>query len=158
MKAALAASIRSLAAGCLKAEEPPSKSKSSENTPMLFVPFALCREKAIALFHCNTGGMNELLGGLSETYPNQEILVFADSAGWHKSKELDRPANIHLELLPPYSPELNPTEHLWDYIGEQKAFNNHVFDSMDQLEDHLEEILKSLHNEKNYIQSLCTFH
>lgn len=107
---------------------------------------------------CNTAAMNELLQGLSEAYSEEAILLFFDSAGWHKSKELDKPANIHLELLPPYAPELNPTEHLWDYIREQKGFNNHTFDSMQELEDQLEITLKELHQEKNYIQSLCTFH
>ncbi|MDQ3843311.1 MAG: IS630 family transposase [Bacteroidota bacterium] len=106
---------------------------------------------------CNTAAMNALLQGLSETYIEEEILLFTDSAGWHQSKELHRPANIHLELLPPYSPELNPTEHLWDYIREQKGFNNHIFDSLDELEDHLEAVLKNLHQEKDYIKSLCTF-
>ena len=106
---------------------------------------------------CNTAAMNELLHGLSEAYPQEDIVLFADNAGWHRSKELNRPANIRIELLPPYSPELNPTEHLWDYIREQKDFNNHIFESMDQLEDHLEATLKDLHHEKEYIQSLCTF-
>jgi len=107
---------------------------------------------------CNTAAMNELLEALSAAYAEEEILLFADSAGWHRSKELTTPANIHLELLPPYSPELNPTEHLWDYIREQKGFTNHIFDSMEQLENHLEEVLKNLQQEKNYIRSLCTFH
>jgi hypothetical protein len=108
---------------------------------------------------CNTASMNELLQGLSTAYSDAEILVFADSAGWHKSKELHCPANIHLELLPPYSPELNPVEHLWDYIREQKNFNNHSFSSLEQMEDHLEQTLKNLHQEqeKDYLQSLCTF-
>ena len=106
---------------------------------------------------CNTAAMNELLQGLSIAYAAEAILVFADSAGWHQSKELQKPANIHLELLPPYSPELNPTEHLWDYIREQKGFNNHTFDSLDALENHLEKVLKELHQEKQYIKSLCTF-
>lgn len=101
--------------------------------------------------------MNELLKGLSEAYSQEEILLFCDSAGWHKSKDLQQPTNIHLELLPPYSPELNPTEHLWDYLREQKGFNNHCFHSMDELDDHLEKTLKELHQEKQYIQSLCTF-
>jgi DDE superfamily endonuclease len=107
---------------------------------------------------CNTAAINELLQGLSIAYRNEEILLFAHSAGWHKSKELIQPANVHIELLPPYSPELNPAEHLWDYIREQKGFNNHNFHSMEELENHLEEILKSLHQEKDYIQSLCSFH
>lgn len=106
---------------------------------------------------CNTAAMNELLHGLSEAYRAEEILLFTDSAGWHQSKELDRPANIRLELLPPYSPELNPAEHLWDYIREQKGFNNHIFSSLDELENHLEEVLKNLNSEKDYIKSLCTF-
>ena len=106
---------------------------------------------------CNTIAMNELLQGLSSTYANEEILLFADSAGWHQSKELTTPANIHLELLPPYSPELNPNEHLGDYIREQKGFNNHIFDSMDELENHLEEVLKNLQHEKDYLRSMCTF-
>lgn len=107
---------------------------------------------------CNTAAMNELLRGLSAAYADEEILLFADSAGWHQSKALNRPPNIHVALLPPYSPELNPTEHLWDYIREQKGFNNHSFDSMQELEDHLEEVLKNLQQEKDYICSLCTFH
>ncbi|MBD0295982.1 MAG: transposase, partial [Flavisolibacter sp.] len=107
---------------------------------------------------CNTQSMNELLHRLSEAYKEEEILLFCDSAGWHKSKDLQRPTNIHLELLPPYSPELNATEHLWDYIREQKGFKNHNVHSRDELEDHLEKTLKELHQEKQYIQSLCTFH
>jgi hypothetical protein len=107
---------------------------------------------------CNTAAMNELLNGLSQAYKEENILLFADSAGWHKSKELNTPVNIHLELLSPYSPELNPVEHLWDYIREQKSFNNHTFTSLDELEDHLEVVLKELHHEKDYPQSLCTFH
>ena len=55
---------------------------------------------------CNTQAINELLHGLSAAYPEEEILVFADSAGWHKSKDVQQPTNIDLELLPPYSPEL----------------------------------------------------
>ncbi|HET7897530.1 MAG TPA: IS630 family transposase [Flavisolibacter sp.] len=106
---------------------------------------------------CNTEAMNELLHSLSDAYKDEQLLVFADSAGWHRSKELKTPANIQLKLLPPYSPELNPVEHLWDYIREQKGFNNHTFPSMDQLENHLEEILKNLNQEKDYLQSLCTF-
>jgi DDE superfamily endonuclease len=108
---------------------------------------------------CNTAAMNELLQGLSTTYAGEQILLFADSAGWHQSQELTTPANIRLELLPPYSPDFNPTEHLWDYIREQKGFNNHLFDSMEELENQLEGVLKNLQQEKEkeYIRSMCSF-
>ena len=106
---------------------------------------------------CNTEAMNELLRGLGAAYNQEQILMLTDSAGWHKSKDLQLPHNIQLQLLPPYSPELNPTEHLWDYIREQKGFNNYSFTSLDQLEDHLQDVLKNLNQEKDYIKSLCTF-
>jgi hypothetical protein len=35
---------------------------------------------------CNTEAMNALLCGLSEAYAKETILLFADGAGWHKSK------------------------------------------------------------------------
>jgi hypothetical protein len=38
--------------------------------------------------------------------------------------------------LPPYSPELNPVEHIWDNLR-KKEFHNRLFDSIDFSEDHL---------------------
>ena len=35
-----------------------------------------------------------------------------DQAGWHIASELEVPANMKLTLLPPYSPEINPAEHI----------------------------------------------
>lgn len=45
--------------------------------------------------------------------------------------------------LPPYSPELNPVEHIWDEVRE-KWFPNLVFDSLDVIEDRLVEALVDL--------------
>ena len=106
---------------------------------------------------CNTEAMNELLRGFSKQYEQDQILLIVDGAGWHSSKDLVVPSNISIVRLPSYSPELNPTEHIWDYIREQKKFNNYIFDSLDTLEDHLFEVLKNLNDEKEYISSLCTF-
>jgi transposase len=44
------------------------------------------------------------------------------------------PQNIELLPLPPYAPELNPVEHVWDELRE-KYFHNRGFDSLDALED-----------------------
>lgn len=53
------------------------------------------------------------------------------------------PFNLRLLPLPPYSPELNPVEILWDEIRE-KYFHNRLFNSMDALEDQLELALSTL--------------
>jgi len=35
-----------------------------------------------------------------------------DQAGWHRAKDLKVAENIRLIYQPPYSPEVNPVEHL----------------------------------------------
>jgi hypothetical protein len=75
---------------------------------------------------------------LAKKYRRQLILLFADGAGNHHSGELEVPNNIILHLLPPYSPELNPQENLWDEIRE-KTFKNYALKSMDDVYDKLEE-------------------
>ena len=41
------------------------------------------------------------------------VLLLWDQAGFHTSKKLKIPANMTIVPLPPYSPELNPAENLW---------------------------------------------
>ena len=65
--------------------------------------------------------------------------------------------NISLIHLPPYSPELNPVEHIWDYIREQKGFNNHSFNSLDDVESQLMAALKEINQANEKIKSLCYF-
>lgn len=65
-----------------------------------------------------------------------------DGAGWHRSAALRVLANMQLLSLPPYAPELNPVEHLWDELRE-KHFHNRVFNSLDALEDHLVTVIRT---------------
>jgi transposase len=69
---------------------------------------------------------------LAKKYSRQLILLFVDGAGNHQSEELEVPPNIIMHLLPPYSPELNPQENLWDEIRE-KIFKNYALKSMDEV-------------------------
>jgi transposase len=43
------------------------------------------------------------------------VLVL-DNAGWHTSPRLKLPDNIVLLPLPPYAPELNPVEIVWQFM------------------------------------------
>ena len=52
---------------------------------------------------------------------------------WHKA-QFKLPENLKLHFLPPYSPQLNPQEHIWDELGEG-WFHHTVFDRLDALED-----------------------
>ncbi len=66
----------------------------------------------------NAEAMSVFLKEVSERHPDEFILRFADGADWHRASGLRVPDNIRLISLPPYRPELNPVEHLWDEIGE----------------------------------------
>ena len=46
-------------------------------------------------------------------------VVILDQAGWHGGNALIVPDNLTLLPLPPYSPELNPIENLWQFLSPQ---------------------------------------
>jgi len=43
------------------------------------------------------------------------------------------PARVHIVSLPPYSPELNPCEQLWDVLKDTEGFANGLFVSITKL-------------------------
>lgn len=63
----------------------------------------------------------------------KQILLVLDRAGWHASAQLHIPIGVHLLFLPPYSPELQPAEHLWPLTNE--AIANRPFHTLDELEE-----------------------
>ena len=89
---------------------------------------------SLILPHVNTERMQLFLNEVSARHPDERIVMVIDGAGWHRSDALHAPGNIHLLRLPPYAPELNPMEHVWDELRE-KFFHNRAFDSLDTLED-----------------------
>ena len=75
------------------------------------------------------------LDEVAKRHCRELIVMFLDKAGLlHTAKALTIPENIRLCYLPPYSPELNPAEHLWDEIRDL-SLPNLVFHHMDGVED-----------------------
>jgi transposase len=77
-----------------------------------------------------------------------------DGAGWHRADDITVPKNIRLLPLPPYSPELNPVENIWEELRE-KNFDNKVFASLDALEEQLIHSLKHLEDHPEISQSIA---
>ena len=49
--------------------------------------------------------------------PGAHAVIVLDGAGWHQAGgRLKVPENVSLLSLPPYSPELNPVEIVWQYL------------------------------------------
>jgi transposase len=81
--------------------------------------------------------MQVFVDEIAHRHPDENILRVVDGAGGHRSQSLNLPGNLQFLFLPPYAPELNPVEHLWDDLRE-KSFHNLVFDRLKSLENHLE--------------------
>ena len=73
--------------------------------------------------------MGAFLCSVSKRHPDEFIIMVIDGAPSHRSGHLVVPENMALVRLPPYSPELNPVEYLWDELRE-KDFANRVFDTL----------------------------
>lgn len=85
--------------------------------------------------------------------PSAEHVVIWDQAGFHpRPDDRQLPERIHLLPLPPYSPELNPVEGLWDQIKDRTC--NRLFQSLDELETALTEALRPFWETPGKILSL----
>ena len=62
------------------------------------------------------------------------VALFIDQAGWHKANDLKFPENITPIPLPPYSPELNPAERVWEYLKE-RYLSHRLLDDYDAIVD-----------------------
>jgi transposase len=104
----------------------------------------------------NAEAMSVFLSEVSQRPPNEWILLVLDGAGGHRAKRLQVPANMQLIPLPPWSPQLNPVEHVWDEVRE-KWFANRVFASMETVEDQLVTALATLEADAPQVASLTGF-
>jgi len=56
---------------------------------------------------------------VARRHANENVVMVVDGAGWHRNETLAMPPNLRLLFLPPYAPELNPVEHLWDDLHQR---------------------------------------
>lgn len=104
----------------------------------------------------NAHTMSLFLAEVSQRHADEFVFMVMDQAGWHIARELSVPENMRLMFLPPYSPELNPAEHLWEAIREE-CFANNVFKSLDAVEHALTSGLVALETNHIRTQSMTGF-
>jgi len=100
--------------------------------------------------------MSIFLEEVGKRHPDKMIFMFLDQASWHKANELKIPENMRIFYLPPYSPELNPVEHIWEELKE-KWFYNYTFDSLNAVEDQLMKGIPDLENNQSRVKSITAF-
>ena len=104
----------------------------------------------------NAETMSLFLVTVAERHPDEFIVMVMDQAGWHIAGDLVVPDNMRLVYLPPYSPELNPAEHLWESLRENH-FGNTVFGNLNAVEKALVKGLRAMEKDLTMTQKLTGF-
>ena len=112
---------------------------------------------SLILPEVNGDSMSMFLEEFSKQYTKYRVVMVMDGAGWHKTDKLILPNNIKIIDLPSYSPELNPIEHIWEYIREN-YFRNQIWNTLGEMEDELFLSIREVAADKITLQSLIGFH
>ena len=86
----------------------------------------------------------------------REIVLVLDGAGWHTTPLLHCPDGITLVFLPPYSPELQPAERLWQLTD--APLKNRHFETLAHLQLTLAAQCQWLEKQWDQVKALTSFH
>lgn len=84
---------------------------------------------------------------------NHAVVVF-DRAAWHTTKKLRLPKNLSLLPLPAASPELNPTEQVWQVLRD-RYLANRCFESYDHIVKSCCDAWNAFTADEGAIRKLC---
>lgn len=97
-----------------------------------YIGFLDLRRGDVSLFEILRGNQQEMrrvLHLLADQYPDKRMCVVWDNARFHTGKQLKSAlkrrgslSRLHLMHFPPYAPQGNPIEHVWNY-GKEKIKN-----------------------------------
>ena len=112
---------------------------------------------AMIMPYANAEAMNKHLVEISaEVAPGAHAVLVCDGAGWQqRGNKLVLPDNIALLSLPPYSPELNPRENVWDYLRQNKLCAL-VWPTYNDILDACQSAWRFLINDPDRIRSIGT--
>jgi hypothetical protein len=104
----------------------------------------------------NTEAMTMHLAEIGKCVTAEAIaLLIVDGAGWHSSPKLAVPENIVLLKLPPYAPELNPAENIWEYLR-GNALSHQIWETYENIVDACCSAWNSLMRPPEILRSIAT--
>lgn len=92
--------------------------------------------------HVDTACYQRFLDEFSKAYPNSLNILQVDNGRFHTSRDLVVPENVILLFQPPYCPELNPIERLWEYLKADLKWAS--FKTLEQLQTKVDQLLSQL--------------
>lgn len=107
----------------------------------------------------NTLTYKAFLYGFVKKLPKGKYVFVFDNASYHKSSTIKKylqslSEDIKVEFLPPYSPELNPTETCWKIIR-QNVTNSTYFQSLEEMQKEIDNFLSGHFFTLNPSNYLC---
>lgn len=116
------------------------------------------RDQAVGLImpSIGTACMQQHLDEISkQVEPGNHAVVVFDQAAWHTTKKLRLPKNISFLPLPPASPELNPTEQVWQVLRD-RYLANRCFKSYDHILESCCKAWNAFTSHAGAIRQLCS--
>jgi transposase len=114
--------------------------------------FHLATSVSVPLFEAELAAFAQTVGASL----HKQIVLVLDRAGWHSTQRLRVPDHLHLLFLPPYSPELQPAEHLWP-LTNTVVVNRHLA-SIEELEERQMQRCLALQEQSALVRSTTLFH
>jgi transposase len=113
------------------------------NTEALVVPFS------------NKEGMNLHMEQISKATPSgRHRVVIMDGAGWHTESIVEKFDNLSIIKLPPYLPELNPIEQVWQWLR-QNELANKCFKDYDDIVESCCDAWNCFRSDINRVKNIC---
>ncbi|WP_394349855.1 transposase [Candidatus Enterovibrio escicola] len=92
--------------------------------------------------------------GCISTPVGKHSVIIMDQASWHQTHLANHFKNITIIHIPPYSPELNPIEQVWQWLRQYKLANR-FFENYNDIVNSVCEAWNSFYEDKRRVQSLC---
>ena len=103
--------------------------------------------------YLNSVCFQAFLDEFSKTYSDSLNILQLDNASPHLAKNLILPENVILLFQPAYSPDVNPTERLWQSLKDKLSWLTVA--TLDELRKEMDAVLNSMTAE--YIASLTGY-
>jgi transposase len=93
----------------------------------------------------NMGITAEVLAEVRELYPNSKLVIVWDNCGWHRGSKvvewIDTDGNTETIHFPPYTPQLNPQEHVWKAGRKAVTHNRYIGEKLEEVADTFKEYI-----------------
>jgi transposase len=92
--------------------------------------------------HLDADCFQIFLDQFAQAYPHNLNVIQLDNGRFHLAKKLQIPQNVVLLFQPPYSPDVNPIERVWQFMKDKLRWLN--LKSLEELRRTVDEIIQSV--------------